>query len=288
MEVVKESFRFPIGNLECLVIRDTISPMELDFLFSNLSAGQLKKLLSKYNIHPGEIMDIMCLFVRTDEHSVLIDTGWGVGSQSNSGKLIRNLEAAEISREEIDTIILSHGHPDHIGGITHPEYGSSFPNAHYIMSKKEFEFWASEPDLTQVDETTKQTILTSVQENLVPIKDQLDLVDDETEIVPGIKFIRAPGHTPDHIVPIISSGTDHLLCSCDVLQHPIQLARPDLCTAVDMSHEQASSTRTQIIHRAMESNMLVFACHFPFPGLGHIVPKDDIYLWQPLEIQSEM
>lgn len=283
MEGVKERFRFPIGSFECLVIRDTLSPMELDFLFSDLSVRQLKQLLSKYNTPPGEIMDILCLLVRTGEHSVLIDTGWGLGSQPNSGKLIRNLQSAGISREEIDIIILSHGHPDHIGGITHPEYGSTFPNAHYFISKKEWEFWASDPDLVQVDETVKHTMLTSVQKNLIPIQDNLTLVDDETEIVPGIKFIRAPGHTPDHIVPIISSGTDHLLCSCDVLQHPIQLARPDLCTALDMSHEQASSTRTQIIHRAMESNMLVFACHFPFPGLGHIIPKDDIYLWQPVE-----
>jgi glyoxylase-like metal-dependent hydrolase (beta-lactamase superfamily II) len=228
MKVVKESFRFRIDNIECLVIRDTISPMELDFLFSNIPAGQLKQLLGQYNIHSGEMMDIMCLFVRTGEHSVLIDTGWGVGSQPNSGKLIRNLEPVGISREEIDIIILSHGHPDHIGGITHPEYGFSFPNAHYFLSKKEWEFWASEPDLVQVDETVKHTMLTSVQNNLLPIQDKLTLVDNETEIVPGIKLIREPGHTPGHVVPVISSGTEHLLCTSDVIQHPLQIARLDL------------------------------------------------------------
>jgi glyoxylase-like metal-dependent hydrolase (beta-lactamase superfamily II) len=284
MEEINKSYRFNIGHFECLVIRDTISPMELDFLFPNIPAKQLQELFNQYNIQPGETMDVMCLFIRTADHAILIDTGWGVGPQPNVGKLVQNLQLEGIPCGEIDTIILSHAHPDHIGGITDAENRLSFPNARYIMCKKGWGFWTSEPDLTRFEKNIQQEMLASVQKNLIPIKDSLNLVDSDTEIMPGIEFISAPGHSPDHEVLVISSGTEQLLYSCDLFQHPLQMARPDWCTAFDLEPEQAIKTRTQIIHRITAANMLVFACHFPFPGLGHIVPKGDIYLWQPIDI----
>jgi len=287
MEAINESFRFNIGHFECLVMRDTISPMELDVLFPNITATQLQQLFTQYNIQPGEIMDVMCLFIRTGDHAILIDTGWGVWPQPIPGNLVQNLQLEGIQCQDIDTIILSHGHPDHIGGNIDAEQKSVFPNARYVMYKKEWEFWTSEPDISHIDERFRHTMLISVQKNLIPIRDQLKLIDDNTEIMPGIEFINTPGHTPSHISLIISSGTEQLIYTGDLFQHPLQLARPDWCTPFDHDPEQTADTRTQTIHRIAEHNMLAFACHFPFPGLGYIVPKDDMYTWQPLETKGK-
>jgi glyoxylase-like metal-dependent hydrolase (beta-lactamase superfamily II) len=282
MEVISNSFRFNIGNFKGLVIRDTISPMELEFLFSNTPAEELIQLLHQHNIQPGKVMDVMCLFIRTPDHNILMDTGWGVSSQPDTGKLIENLQLQGIQPGEIDTIILSHGHPDHIGGITDENNRLVFPNARYFMCNKGWEFWTSKPDLTRFDKNIAHTMLTTAQKNLMPIKDRLSLVDSDAEIVPGVKYIHTPGHSPDHGVLVISSGNEHLLYSSDLFHHPLQMARPDLCTALDLTPKLAFKMRIKIIRQVIEANMMVFACHFPFPGIGHIITKGNTFLWQPI------
>jgi glyoxylase-like metal-dependent hydrolase (beta-lactamase superfamily II) len=111
----------------------------------------------------------------------------------------------------------------------------------------------------------------------MPIKDRPSLVESDSEILPGIEFLEAPGHSPDHSVLVISSGNEQLLYSADIFHHPIQIARPGLCTVVDLMPEEATKMRTKIIRRVMVANMMVFACHFPFPRVGHIVLKGNTF-----------
>lgn len=279
MEVLKDSYRFKLGDFECVVISDRTS---------KVPDTQPKQSSSKYDIQPGQ-NDIMCLFIRTEEHVVLIDTGLGVGVETNAGKLIQNLQAEGIDCKEIDTVILSHGHGDHIGGNTDAQGRPVFPNARYIMHKEEWEFWTSDPDLTQVNlpKSIKQTFLIAARKNLIPIRYQFKLIDDETEIIPGIELIRAPGHTPSNIVLVISSGAEQLFYVGDLFHQPSELAQPGFYLANDMLPEQARRTKAQILSQVVAPNALVFACHFPFPGLGYIVKKGNVWLWQPLKIKAQ-
>lgn len=281
MKVPKDSFPFKLGSFECLVIRDTISPMDLGSLFPQIKGKQMEQWLHQYHILPGEVMDVMCLLIRTGQHVVLIDTGWGTGKQPGWGNLISILRTNGIQPEGIDAVIISHGHPDHIGGNTDDECKPLFPKARYIMLKKEWEFWASIPDLKQVDKLIQQEMHAYVRKNLMPIREQFTLVDEKTEILPGIKFIIAPGHTPYHCLFNISSGTEQLLYSSDLTHHPVQIARPDCSVFGDFNPEQSRRTRARIISQAAKTNVLVFTCHFPFPGLGHIIKKDGWLTWQP-------
>lgn len=282
------SFHFKIGSFNCMVVRDSVSIMELETFYPDKTPTQLEQLLHQYSIPHQETMETMCLFIRTEKNTVLIDTGWGTWSQTYSGKLIQNLQAEGIQATEIDTVILSHGHPDHIGGITDAEGKPAFPNARYFIHKKECDFWASEPDLPQLEENIRQEILTVVHKNLIPLRDQYELLEnDKGFIIDGIEYIRAPGHTPGHIVLVVSSNAERLLCICDLVHHPLEFALPDLRTPFDIIPKQVSLSRIGIFSRIAASGSLVFACHLPFPGLGHIIERArNVWLWQPIAIDD--
>ena len=275
------SFHFTIGNFKALVIKDSMSLQDWGEFFPAVKRAEFRQAFTRYGFSNHGIMEIMCLFVKAGKHSILIDTGWGVRSQINTGKLVQNLEAEGIHQQEIDIVINSHGHPDHIGGNTDAKGKPAFPNARYIMCRKEWEFWTSVPLLSQIDERFKHTMLDAIQKNLIPLKDRFELIDDETEILPGFVTLKAPGHTPFQIVLAISSGRERLFCIVDVAHHPIQLLRPSWTIPLDIQPEQAVNTRRQLLSRKLTPGTMVFACHFPFPGLGRVTKRGNGWLWQP-------
>jgi len=243
-------------------------------------------VLRKHNLQPEQwvewISPYICVVVDTGEHRVLVDTG-GDGLGPNTGKLLQNLQAERISPRDIDTVILTHGHPDHIGGNTVDGSESAFPNARFVMWKDEWDFWTSERAELELDEHVREVLLKFARKNLPPIQSQLDLIDHETEIVPGIKAVAAPGHTPGHMALAIASGGEQLLYISDAVLHPIHLEQPEWYAAVDFAPEQVVATRHRLLNRAAGEKALVLAFHFPFPGLGHVIQKEEAWQWQPVE-----
>ena len=288
-----ERYRFKVGTFKCIAISDgtftyapPIFPYPATFLFANAPKEPLEQALREHNIQPEQwvewISPYICAVINTGRHRVLVDTGAG-GLGPNTGKLLQNLQAEGITPEEIDMIILTHGHPDHIGGNTVSEGKPAFPNARFVMWKDEWNLWASELAELKIDEHLKETLLKFARNNLPPIQGQLDLVDHETEIVTGIHAVAAPGHTPGHMALAISSKGEQLLIIADAMLHPIHMEQPDWYAAVDFAPEQVVTTRRRLLNRAAAEKALVLAFHFPFPGLGHVVRKGEGWLWQPIE-----
>ena len=168
---------------------------------------------------------------------MLVDTGAG-GLAPTTGKLIPNLRAEGITPEDIDRVILTHGHPDHIGGNLNSEGKPAFPKARFVMWKDEWDFWTSEQAEQKLDEHVRKRQIAFALKNLPPIQDRLDLVDRETEIVPGIRAVAAPGHTLGHMALAVSSGGEQLLSVSDAFLHPIHVEQPDWYAAVDFAPEQ--------------------------------------------------
>ena len=146
------------------------------------------------------------------------------------------------------------------------------------MSKKEWECWLTRPERSEL-----QHFLDYARKNLLAIPDQFELIEDNAAVLPGIKLIIAPGHTPGNTILDITSGTKQLLCVGDILHSPIDISDPAYYTYGDMDPVQAINMRIRILSQGAKSGRLVFACHLPFPGLGCIEKKGDIFSWRSIE-----
>jgi len=285
-------YRFKVGDFECMAVSDgsltyapPMFPPPATILFSNAPTEVLARVLGEHDLQPEQwtewISPYTCLLVNTADHLVLVDTGAG-GLAPSTGRLNLNLKAAGIEPDDIDTIILTHAHPDHIGGNIDSEGKLTFPNARYVMWKGEWDFWTSEEAELKLDEHAK-IMLAFAQRNLPPIRDRLDLVDHETEILPGVRAVAAPGHTPGHMAVAISSRRQQLLCISDTVLHPVHLEQPEWYAVVDFDPKQVVATRRRLLNKATVEKALVLAFHFPFPGLGHVVQKGTGWQWRPIE-----
>jgi glyoxylase-like metal-dependent hydrolase (beta-lactamase superfamily II) len=283
-----ETFRFQVGQFSCLSILDCKASYPPEVFFANMPKEQLQPQLRKYgNSDQAFECAYISLLVHAGERRVLIDTGMGTGGGflPVMGKLVPHLRAEGIEPDTIDTVILSHGHPDHIGGNIDPSGAPVFPKAQFVMYKDEWEYWVSNPNLSELslDPHFKEGILATARTNLLGIRAQLDLVQEpDTEILPGISAIATHGHTPGHMSLQISSGGESLLFVGDAFIHPIHIENPETLALVDHQPENLVKTRLRLLEKAAQEKCLVMGPHFPFPGLGHVVKGSAQWEWHPL------
>ncbi len=287
-----DRYRFLIGQYRCMIVLDGMrtyaQPARL--FFANAPAAQLAETLRGHNLDAQRwteyISPYPALLIETGIHRVLIDTGAGAMSPE-TGNLLANLSGAGIKAEDIDTVILTHAHADHVGGLLNRDGRPAFPHAQYYIGKDEWEFWTGDPDLSglAIADDEKKMLIERAQESLLPLANRVVFVDREQEIVPGILAIPAPGHTPGHMAVGVYSQSSALLDIADAALHPIAIEQPDWRSVFDMDWAQAGASLRRLMQRAYDDQMLVFGYHFCFPCLGHVTPAGDGWLWQPGEME---
>jgi glyoxylase-like metal-dependent hydrolase (beta-lactamase superfamily II) len=255
--MAETGFHYTVGEIECTIFNDGTLVTE--------------------GADMDEVFGLNCILINTGDHRILIDTGCGDGFQSTAGHLVENLEAAGIRCEDIDRIIITHGHIDHAAGCFDSKGKPVFPNARYITSETEWDYWLTPPGSNELH----NMFFNSARKNLLPIQDKFQLVKDNAEVLPGIRLIPAPGHTPGNAMVEISSVNNRLLCIGDIIHSQVEFTNPEYLALFDVMPEQAIETKTLILTELAGAGTPVFACHFQFPGLGYIIHQEGVFGWQP-------
>jgi glyoxylase-like metal-dependent hydrolase (beta-lactamase superfamily II) len=276
-------YSFKVGDLDCVALQDSTLTGPMNLFFSNANAAECEAIVRGLGYDPQAIPGgNTCLTVRNGDGWVLIDTGNGV-AMADHGTLLESLRLAEISPSDVHTIILSHGHGDHYGGLIDGEGNFNFPNARVVMLKDEWEWWTSAEKLAEFERDAPAR-LELLQKYLLPILPKLELVEDGAEVVTGISVVYAPGHTYHHIAIRVASNGESLIYTGDAFLHPLHVAYPDWVFSNDIDAEKSQATHRNLVKLAAQPDTLLMAYHFEFPAVGRVSLDSGHWVWQPLEV----
>jgi glyoxylase-like metal-dependent hydrolase (beta-lactamase superfamily II) len=282
-------YRYRLGDYQLTALYDGLWPISIeDDFVRNASRAQVDKALSAAFLQPGILpISFTALLVNTGAKLALIDTGTAGLLTDTAGSLPDNLAAAGVSPKAIDTIVISHFHPDHINGIKTKDGAKVFANAEILVPEPEWQFWMDDGNLSAATGTVKRYFL-NARRIFRDIAEEVKLFQRGTEVAPGIGSIAAFGHTPGHCAFTVASGNESMLVLSDSVRDPALFVRnPDWQASFDMDGSLAVETRRRLLDRAAADRMLVQGYHFPFPACGHIAKSGRGFnlvpvLWQPL------
>lgn len=267
--MIPQTYRFTVGNLDCIAVDDYSFQAPAQRFFSNVSDIDLRREMRTRTMDISAVRaSSMCLAVRTEQGWVLFDTGHGA-AYSKAGYLVHGLQEQGVQPEDIASVVLSHTHIDHIGGLLDAQGNLVFKNANYFIGRVEWEYAATERGLEEIREQSQERAR-QLRRYLHPLQPRLRLVDDNEEFLPGMTAYHTPGHSPGQIVVRIASEGEVLLYSSDVVVHPLHVENPEWDYYTDGNPRVARQTRAEFLQCAVIEHALVLAYHFPFPGLGHI------------------
>lgn len=277
-------FRYKLGDVEITIVSDGNLLIPAEALAANKPDAEVKAYLKSNFFRTDKLIahTNLCL-LKVGDKLIMVDSGSGVNFQKSAGRVVQNLAYAGYKPEDIDAIIVTHGHPDHIWGILDDATGKPrFPNAEYYVNAVEWDYWMDEELASKLPKQFAPMAL-GARRNLLPVSAKTKRVRAGDEILPGISLLDTPGHTVGHVSVLVVSGNEKLLITGDALVHPfVSLERPDWHFAYDSDKELASQTRKKLVDMLAKDKILTVAYHFPFPGMGHIAANGQNYRWVPV------
>ena len=278
-------YRSKLGKFQLTALYDGTWFLPIDGKFvRNASATAVNRALAAAFL-PPRIMPITftALLINTGSKLVLIDTGTAGQITDTAGVLLDNLAVAGVTPDKIDTILISHFHPDHIDGIKTKDGAKVFTNAEIWVPEPEWAYWMNEANMASVPKPVVKYFL-NAKRIFGDIAAEVKRFKPGAEVVPGITSIPAYGHTPGHCAFAIHSGNQSMLVMSDTVRNPYLFARyPDWQPIFDMDGPLAVKTRRRMLDRAVADRMLVQGYHFPFPASGHMVRRGTGYDLVPVE-----
>jgi glyoxylase-like metal-dependent hydrolase (beta-lactamase superfamily II) len=276
-----------IGDIVVTAISDGFLDGDVSVL-RNIEPDDAMGML-KANFRAGRRTYVNGFIIRSKGRTALVETGSGNYLQPTAGKLLQNIVAAGVDPNEIDTVLLTHMHPDHSAGLTNMADGSLyFPNAELTAHENEPKHWLDDSAMAKADDRARRLYFQATREQIAPYAKQTRLFQ-KGEVFPGVTAMPAPGHTPGHTCYMVEQGGESLLIWGDIVHVPeIQTARPEVAIAFDTDIEAAIASRRRIFDMAEQDGLLVAGMHLHFPAFSHLVKAGTGYRLLPEPWAHEM
>lgn len=281
-------YRMMLGSYEVTALLDGTHDFPVDTVMTNVTRDQVNHDLASDDLSMPVQGSINAFLINTGSQLILIDTGAGVLYGDCCGRLLANLRAAGYRPEQVDLVLLTHMHKDHLGGVN-LNGKAAFPNAVVRASRREADYWldarnkvAAPAFLSSFFDAAAQSVAPYVATG------RFQPFDGDAVLAPGIHALAAPGHTPGHTAYVVQSGNQTLLVWGDVIHvASIQLRDPAATVEYDSDASAAQQTRYGLLALAASQHYVVGAVHIAFPGLGHVRPDGGGYRWIPLNYDAD-
>ena len=262
---------FTVGSIECQVLPDGFAMYSPGDLAPGVPDQQIISALKTPVDENGQMaVPYNCLLIRAGDRIALVDTGLGAEAAlqfgAPAGRLMESLTASGIAADQVDIVVISHAHPDHIGGLTAESDTGRVPvfsRARHYFWQAEWDFWTDADGLAQVPDMAD-----AARMHLPPVQHAglVELVSAETDVLPGVRLLPAPGHTPGHIALAITSGSEGAIYLGDAVLDEANYEHPDWVSVVDAIPHLTIATRRYLIEKAIRENRLLVAFHMTARG----------------------
>lgn len=270
-------YRYKSGDYQITAINDGFFMRQTEGFVRNAKTEDVQKALGAAFLPTDRVpIPFTTTVINTGSKLILIDVGNGNSGAPTSGKWMENFKAAGFSPEQVDTIIISHFHGDHINGLRLKEGTAVFPNAEIKVPEPEWAYWMDDAKMNAASDALKGGFQ-GVRRVFNEMKN-VSRYEWGKEVAPGITAIQADGHTPGHTAYMVSSGGGKLLVMSDVTNNPLLFVRhPNWHAVFDMNGEIAEKTRRKMLDMAATEKTQVAFYHAPFPATGFIEKSGSSY-----------
>src|SRR4051812_47230927 len=281
--------RFILGDAEVTIVSDGTLPLgPPKGTFVGVPDEEVRKMLSDNFLNPDNVvLEQNSPIVNTGDKLILFDTGMGTSKAfgPTTGRQQKSMAEAGIKPGDIDAVVLSHAHIDHIGGIVGADDKPLFPNAQYYITQSDFEFWTDEGKLG----SDLKDFVVHARKNLLPVRDRIVFIKDGQEFLPGVQAIAAPGHTVGHTIFMVTSAGKSFAFLGDLTHHAVLLLeKPRMEFSYDTDPKQAAASRVKLLDTIAANKTPVMSYRFAWPGYGHIAKTGDGFHYYPEPMKMEL
>ncbi len=277
-------FRMMLGDVEITALLDGRIDLHPKKLLTNVGPAQVDRALARSFQADAVPTSVNAFVVNLGGKLVLVDAGAAGLFGPTLGRMLSNLKAAGYQPEQVDDILITHFHPDHVGGLMAGDK-IAFPNATVHADQRDVDFWLSKEQMDKAPADAKaffQGAMASL--NPYVAAGRLKAFTGTTDLVPGIRAVAANGHTPGHTVYEVGSQGQKLLLWGDLMHvAAVQFPDPKVTITFDVNAKAAAAERMKLFAQAAKNRTLIGGAHLPFPGLGYLRAEGRGYSWVPLD-----